>query len=360
MERVDGEVVTTEVPGTLAGENAASATSWSTLVELHRSTGRPAGWRASASRPATSSASCGASSACGTTIARATAGTGARDRLACRASPGVRRRHHRARRLPARQHDVRPGRPRRLVAIFDWELATIGDRSLTSATSSPPGPSPTTTRTAPLGLGAVTREPGFPPATSWWPATRSAPALDARACAGTRRSRSGSRSSSSRATTSAAWPARPRTPSSTASRRGAGDRRARRRTATGLLVDFGGVLTTNVLRVVRGVLRGGGPRDAHRPRQVHEGPAEQASCSTAQARHASTRRSSSSALPAVLEVDDHAGLIDRLFAGMSPDEGDARRRPRGPPGRRAHRADLELLGRRRLRPRPVGVCSTAG
>ena len=48
-------------------------------------------------------------------------------RVAGRAQAGVRPGHDRPRRLPARQRDVRPGTPARLNAIFDWELATIGD-----------------------------------------------------------------------------------------------------------------------------------------------------------------------------------------------------------------------------------------
>ena len=48
--------------------------------------------------------------------------------VARRARPRQRPRHDRARRLPARQHDLRPARrPAHLEAVLDWEMATIGD-----------------------------------------------------------------------------------------------------------------------------------------------------------------------------------------------------------------------------------------
>jgi aminoglycoside phosphotransferase (APT) family kinase protein len=55
-----------------------------------------------------------------------------------------------------------PGAPARLVAIFDWELATIGDPladvGYLAATWAQPGDPENTL----LALGAVTRRPGFP------------------------------------------------------------------------------------------------------------------------------------------------------------------------------------------------------
>jgi aminoglycoside phosphotransferase (APT) family kinase protein len=55
-----------------------------------------------------------------------------------------------------------PGAPARLVAIFDWELATIGDPladlGYLAATWAQPGDPENTL----LSLGAVTRRPGFP------------------------------------------------------------------------------------------------------------------------------------------------------------------------------------------------------
>ena len=65
MERVEGHVITTEVPAALdtpeerrrIGEELVDA-----LVEIHAVDWQARAWRASASRPATSSASCGASS----------------------------------------------------------------------------------------------------------------------------------------------------------------------------------------------------------------------------------------------------------------------------------------------------------
>src|ERR1700712_1131566 len=76
-------------------------------------------------------------------------------------------------------------------------------------------------------------------------------------CAGTRRWRCGRPPSSWRAPTSAAWRARPTTPSSTRSRpasRPSPTARGRRRRVperTGLLVDWGGVLTTDVFASFR-------------------------------------------------------------------------------------------------------------
>ena len=74
MEYVEGTVITSEIPEALdtpeerrrIGEELVDA-----LVEIHAVDWRRAGSRASASRPATSSASCAASTACGSTTRRA-------------------------------------------------------------------------------------------------------------------------------------------------------------------------------------------------------------------------------------------------------------------------------------------------
>ena len=120
----------------------------------------------------------------------------------------------------------------------------------------------------------------------------------------------------------------------------------------GLLVDFGGVLTTNVFAVVRGVLPRRGPRPRHGARPLLRRPGRARRCSVdledgqldqGGVRAALRRRCSAST--------SREGLIDRLFGGMRPDERDVRRR--APPRKRRrdpHRAGLELLGRGGLRP----------
>ena len=106
-----------------------SPRTWSTRSPRStRSTGARAGSRATASRPATSSASCAASTACGSSTRRAS----------CRSSR--RSASWLATNLPDSPEstivhgDYRLGNvmvaddaPARLVAIFDWELSTIGD-----------------------------------------------------------------------------------------------------------------------------------------------------------------------------------------------------------------------------------------
>ena len=110
--------------------------------------------------------------------------------------------------------------PARLVAIFDWEMATIGDPLadvgymcvLWSEASDPAG--------GLFDLSAVTRAEGFPTrAPSWWRAMSRAAGARCATRAGTWCSRCGSRSCSWRATTSAPSPARPTTRSSSSSAR---------------------------------------------------------------------------------------------------------------------------------------------
>ena len=109
----------------------------------------------------------------------------------------------------------------RLSAIFDWELATIGDPladvGYLVATWAQRGRSREHGRVAEHGH-APARLPDARRSSS--PATRSAPGARCPTCAGTRRSRCGSRRSSSRAPTSAASRAPPTTRSSTASKHG--------------------------------------------------------------------------------------------------------------------------------------------
>ena len=75
MEEMKGDVITSRHPrarSTTRRSGAGSATSWWTRSwRCTRWTGRRPAWRASASRPATSTASCGASTGCGSTTRRA-------------------------------------------------------------------------------------------------------------------------------------------------------------------------------------------------------------------------------------------------------------------------------------------------
>ena len=118
----------------------------------------------------------------------------------------------------------------------------------------------------------------------------------------------------------------------------------------GLLVDFGGVLTTNVF-------------DSFRAFCVDQGLDPDASGGSS----ARTRRRSGwcggletgavseqefgERFGALLGIGNTAGLVDRMFSGLEPDEamlgGAARRTGGGHP----HRTDLELDGCRALRPR---------
>ena len=103
--------------------------------------------------------------------------------------------------------------PARLIAIFDWELSTIGDPLadlgyLTVTWVEPGDPEDTMFSS----LSAVTRREGFPDARrADRPLRGDAPAARCPTCAGTRRWRSGRRPCSWRATTSARSPARPTT-----------------------------------------------------------------------------------------------------------------------------------------------------
>jgi aminoglycoside phosphotransferase (APT) family kinase protein len=131
MERVEGHVVTSSVPAALdspddrrrIGEELVDA-----LVEVHAVDWRDAGLEGFGKPTATSSASCGRF--LGPVGAQPHArhpGGRVGGRMARDAPARVRTGHRRPRRLPAGQHDDGPGAPARLVAIFDWEMATIGD-----------------------------------------------------------------------------------------------------------------------------------------------------------------------------------------------------------------------------------------
>jgi len=87
----------------------------------------------------------------------------------------------------------------------------------------------------------------------------------------------------------------------------------------GLLVDFGGVLTTNVFEAFRAFcLREGLAEDAFLTllRERPEARTELRRVETGEIAEAEFSRR----LAGMLGVAEHEGLIDRLFAGMRPDE----------------------------------------
>ena len=132
MERVDGEVITDAIPPALDNARAARADRRRADRRAGRAArGRLDGARAGGVRQADRLPRAPAAPlqrAVGAQPdARAARGRGGR-RLAGGQPARVPAGDDRPRRLPARQHDVRrTSAPARLVAIFDWEMATIGD-----------------------------------------------------------------------------------------------------------------------------------------------------------------------------------------------------------------------------------------
>ena len=109
--------------------------------------------------------------------------------------------------------------PARLVAIFDWEMATIGDPLadlgyLTATWSRPDG-----MRETMFDRMSVTHADGFPSRDDLVARYEEAPGARCPTFAGTRRWRSGRPRCSWRATTSARWPGPPTTPGSRCSTR---------------------------------------------------------------------------------------------------------------------------------------------
>ena len=210
MEQLDGDVVTTAVPArrsTRPTSGGASARSSSTRSSSSTpSTGAPPGWRASAGRTATSSASCARFG--GLWERNRTRDLPAVERVGAwlAAQPArVAAGDDRARRLPARQRDVRARRRRRA-----WSRSSTGrcrrsaTRSPTSATCARSGSSATTRRPGSSSSTPSRAQPGFPHARRARRALRGALGpLDGRHRAGTGCWRSGRSSSSWRATTGA-------------------------------------------------------------------------------------------------------------------------------------------------------------
>ena len=86
---------------------------------------------------------------------------------------GVRRRDP-ARRLPGRQRDAGPSRPARILAVLDWELATLGDPLLDVGYFLASYPEPGEPITPTQDLGAASLEPRLAdPRASWPSATAS-------------------------------------------------------------------------------------------------------------------------------------------------------------------------------------------
>ena len=168
MEEMHGSVLGEQRPGRARHPGGAPPdrrrSSWTRWSRCTTWTGRRAASRATASRPATSSASCAASRACGSTTRRASS------RSSRSWATGS------ARTCPSRPEstivhgDYRLGNvmmadtaPAELVAIFDWELSTIGDPLadvgyLTVTWVEPDDPEDTMF----ANLNAVTRRDGFP------------------------------------------------------------------------------------------------------------------------------------------------------------------------------------------------------
>ena len=177
-----------------------------------------AAWRASASRPATSSASCAASPGCGSTTRRARSRRWTRSpRWLRRAPPRVRPGHDRPRRLPARERDVHRRPPERDLRLGAGDDRRSAGRHRLPARHLRRARRPREhRRLADHGHAHHARLPD--PRRARRALRGALRALDDRRAPGTRRSRCGSRRSSSRAPTSAGWPAPPTIRSSIASR----------------------------------------------------------------------------------------------------------------------------------------------
>ena len=211
------------------------------------------------------------------------------------------------------------GSPPRLNAIFDWELATIGDPLADlSATWSPPGRSPTT-----QGRAARARRrhaaAGVPDPRAADRALRGAlgsldvrrPLVhDAGAVEVGRVPRGLLQAQAGR-------PDRGRVLRPPRTRR-AGDRRAGMANRNGLIVDYGGVLTTDVFASFRAFCEAEGlAPDTVRDR--FRGDPEARELLARLETGALAWPTSSAPFAALLDVRPD-GLIERLFAGMEPDE----------------------------------------
>jgi len=87
----------------------------------------------------------------------------------------------------------------------------------------------------------------------------------------------------------------------------------------GLLVDFGGVLTTNAFDSFRDFCRREG-LDENRVKELFRANPEGLGLLRRLERGELTEDEFSAQFGPLLGIEDHAGLVDRLFAGMAPDE----------------------------------------
>ncbi len=240
----------------------------------------------------------------------------------------VARRHDRARRLPARQRDVRRDAPARLVAVFDWELATIGDplADLGYLTVTWAQAGDRRGHDVRALSPSRTRE-GFPTRDELVARYEERSGRSMATCAGTRRSRSGRRPSSWRATTSARSPGATDDPYLKLFDEGVPqlaeaaleitDARAEPERAARRLRRRA---HDQRLRVLPVILRGGGAG----PGRGQERCSASGPRGAALLRRLETRRADGGRVPAefgpLLGIAEPEGLVDRLFAGMRPDE----------------------------------------
>jgi epoxide hydrolase-like predicted phosphatase len=93
---------------------------------------------------------------------------------------------------------------------------------------------------------------------------------------------------------------------------------ARPGTARGLLVDYGGVLTTNVFESFRDFCRAEGVEPDSVRKLFREDPQALRLLRELETGNLSEDQFSEQFSP-LLGIEDHEGLVDRLFAGMQPD-----------------------------------------
>ena len=247
--------------------------------------------------------------------------------------------------------------PAELVAIFDWELSTIGDPLadvgyLTVTWAEPRRPAGHDVRQP----DAVTRAEGF---------------LTREEMIARYEERSGrSMSALSWYQALALWkaavfmegnykrfqPAPPTTSTSACSTRGADARRGGAgdsHTREGPAGRLRRGAHHQRLRLVPRVLRGRGARPRHDQEPVPRGPARRSRLLRGLERGELDARSEfAERFGELLELEDAAsGLVDRLFGGDPRPTTRCSRRCAAPRAGHPHRADLELLGRGPLRPR---------
>ncbi len=86
------------------------------------------------------------------------------------------------------------------------------------------------------------------------------------------------------------------------------------------MVDYGGVLTTDIWTALRGLLRGRGAAALGRPRSLPRRSRRRSDCCAASRPARSDTDEFEPRFGALLGLSDHDGLTERLFAGLEPDE----------------------------------------